>query len=182
MRVKTKDPWSRAPRGRPGLVRSARARPAGAGQPAGAGTLPPLPLDLVVDAQRAHRERHRGHQPEDEQHQQQRLHAHRRDQHVAERRAPTFLSAPPSHCPREEQHGQEGQHAGGEEHPGPEIPEQDREQIRQVAGEGEGVEAHQHHRTEAVEARQLVHQEQRRDQDQEDDRGEPRSAITQVRM
>ena len=58
-----------------------------------------------------------------------------------------------------------------EEHPRPEVPEQHREQVREVAGEGEGVEAEEHHRPEPVEAGVLVHQEEQRDQHQEQHRG-----------
>ena len=57
------------------------------------------------------------------------------------------------------------------------MPQQHRQQIGQVAGEGEGVEAHQHHRAEPVESRRFVDQEQHRDQDQEEDRGEARAAL-----
>ena len=49
-------------------------------------------------------------------------------------------------------------------------PSEHREQVGEVAGEREGVEAEEHHRPEPVKAGVLVHQEEQRDQHQEQQR------------
>ena len=97
--------------------------------------------------------------------------------HTAWRKARRRFSAQRAISRASNRMGRNDSAGGDEEHPRPEPSGEHREQVGEVAGEGERVEPEEHHRPEAVEARVLVEQEQQRDEPQEQRRGHARAAL-----